>query len=303
MYDQFNIRCFAPNPLSNVREVPARLVNALIHGLNEKPDTSQFIPFLPRHILVVPDWDIVKYIGHYKYGVTKMTTKVITWIIDNMVQEVEKRKNDLARLKPGAVTLKEPKTILIKMIDRVSCHDKALSVRHKFNTVLEDALTKYDDHYIMDISKHMANSAYFTEQGGMTKDGAIHFWLEVDEILKLFEIHKISLNPIKSSETEQQRFKMPPPPLQPHHQFAQLPREHRDNRSARANPGNHRAPSKNQFHRRSYEQPRNFNNKPWRQHPRIDNHKRNSAKRRLSSFSSSIRNFMNFLLGEICPTS
>ena len=35
IYDMYNVRCFTANPLSEIRNVVARLVNALIEALND----------------------------------------------------------------------------------------------------------------------------------------------------------------------------------------------------------------------------------------------------------------------------
>ena len=211
VYDHYNIRCFAPNPLSKIKDVPVHLVNALIHGLNEKLDTTGWMPFLPRFLIVVPDWDIVKYIGHYKFGITVITEGLLHWIISNMVQAVDTHCNYLARVKKGATTYNEPKVIWIKMVDRVACVDKALAIRTKFNRILENVLSEYTCHYIIDINNKMRDSAYFDEKGP-TEAGAKRFWIEVDEMLSLFDSHDISLKPIKRESSIEQKFRMPPPP-------------------------------------------------------------------------------------------
>ena len=135
--DEYNMKCYTPNPLSCIKEVPVKLVNALIHRLNDKPDINGLSPTLPRIVLIAPDWDMVKYIGHYKFGISKISEKLLQWTISQMVQEVETRKNDLSRIKKGAVVHNEPKVIWIKMLDRPGCINKALSVCGKFNRAME----------------------------------------------------------------------------------------------------------------------------------------------------------------------
>ena len=135
MYDKYNVKCFSSHPLTKIKEALARLVNALIHGLNEQRDNNTEIPkekvisaFLPRYILVIPDWDIVKHIGHYQYGVSLIAQKVIHWIVSNMTKAVQSRKDDLEREKIGATHHSEPKIIWLAMINRPGCIDRALSV-------------------------------------------------------------------------------------------------------------------------------------------------------------------------------
>ena len=75
--------------------------------------TNVQAPFLPRFIIVVPDWDIVKYVGHYKYGVTIITKKIVRWMVTNMSRSIQTHKDDLSRTKKGAVTPSEPKFVWV----------------------------------------------------------------------------------------------------------------------------------------------------------------------------------------------
>ena len=40
IYDSYNVKCFSSHPLSKAKEALARLLNALIHGLNEQKDAQ-----------------------------------------------------------------------------------------------------------------------------------------------------------------------------------------------------------------------------------------------------------------------
>ena len=82
IYDNYNVRCFSSHRLTKIKEAPARLVNSLINALNEDKsirsthsmvERNLTAAFLPRFIIVVPDWDIVKHVGHYKFGVMVIT--------------------------------------------------------------------------------------------------------------------------------------------------------------------------------------------------------------------------------------
>ena len=223
IYDNYTIKCFSLHPMSKVKEPPARLLNALIHGLNEQKDTctnnkehcltKPTAAFLPRHIFVIPDWDIVKHIGHYKYGVSIIAEKILHWLVSNMSRAIEARKDDLARVKAGAMVSSEPKFIWIAMVNRIGCYDKALSMRNKFNAILEDILVDYKGHFIANISKQMADTAFYTSTS-LSGIGTTHFWLELHKTLADFDAHDISLRPLKSTDQPQCSYKMPPPPPQ-----------------------------------------------------------------------------------------
>ena len=100
VYDQYNVRSYSTHPIKPMRidEPLARLVNALIHGLNENRG------HLPKTIMITPDWDIVKGLIEVKYGVGEILEGIIEWVIDKADKAIQKRKDDLKKQKGGAIT-------------------------------------------------------------------------------------------------------------------------------------------------------------------------------------------------------
>ena len=176
---------------------------------------EQTAPFLPRFIIVLPDWDIVKHIGHYKYGISIIAEQVLNWLVKNMTKMVDIRRDDLTRVKKGAGTLREPKFLWVKMINRVGCHDKVLAIRNKFNTLLENALVGCKNHYILDINRKMSDASHFIHDT-ITEIGAIRYWMELDSTIEQYDTGDASLKPIHSSELQEKRFKLPPVPPKTH---------------------------------------------------------------------------------------
>ena len=220
--DYFNVKCYSSNPLTKVKEAPARLVNSLIHALHDyegksstkedrAPDNLMYAPHLLRFIIVIPDWDLIKHIGHYKFGISAISEQVIKWTVTNLNRAIETRRDDLTRVKPGAATSSEPKFVWVKVINRIGCHDKALSVRTKFNRILEGVLDQHRNHYIMDISQSLSNVNYF-HSNTLNRVGAIRFWVELDAMIKKYELDGISLQPLKAEDVQDEKYKMPPPP-------------------------------------------------------------------------------------------
>ena len=113
-----------------------------------------------------------------------------------MSRAVDAHCDNLSRIKCGAASSTEPKFIWIKMINRIGCHDHALAIRHKFNTVLENVLTEFQNHYIIDINRDMADSAFYINEI-VTKPGATQYWIEIDNLIKQYDAHNVSLKPIK----------------------------------------------------------------------------------------------------------
>ena len=122
------------------------------------------------------------------------------------------RKEDLARTKAGATLPNEPKMIWVKMVDREGCFDRALSVRNKFNCVLETVLPDHKHHYIIDINRQLNDSTYFSADT-FNNEGATWYWLEINQKIRDFDAAQgDSLKPLKPTDRKLDRYRMPPPP-------------------------------------------------------------------------------------------
>ena len=140
-------------------------------------------------------------------------------------------------MKIGAVTTAEPKFIWVKMLQRMRSSDKVLTVRSKFNWMLETLLADRKHHYVIDVNPILRDHEYFNNLNDLNNDGLILFWKEIDECIRLFDKHKLSLRPQKTEKDEkndsvvQIHFKMPPPPPPPCTSSVQLDdRNHLDHR-------------------------------------------------------------------------
>ena len=110
VYANYNVKCYSSNPLSHKKEAPARLVNALVNAINDNT-------YLPRLIIVAPDWDIVRHIGEVSFGIFTIFEKLMKWVVNTMNRAVDTRKEDLRKFSEGATTCSEPKWLWVKMID------------------------------------------------------------------------------------------------------------------------------------------------------------------------------------------
>ena len=97
MFDFYKVTAFHETALSPVKNVLTRLFNAFISAMNQKDK------HLPRMILMVPDWDILKFINHYSYGITAFSGKCIDWLLINMERMIESRKEQLRKRRAGSV--------------------------------------------------------------------------------------------------------------------------------------------------------------------------------------------------------
>ena len=192
VYDNFTVKCFSTNPLSKIKEAHAHLVNSLIHGLNKNK-------YLPRLIIILPDWDIVKYVGEVSFGIFLILEKMLSWTVEAMYRAIETRKEDLRKFKSGVVTYGEPKILWVKMIDRVGVIDRALAVCNKFNRALENVLSRRRNNYVIDVNNKINDASFFSQQLKELNDDGLHrFWLEIDKKIEEFEYNKDPFIPKKA---------------------------------------------------------------------------------------------------------
>ena len=207
IYDMYNVRCFTANPLSELKNVATRLVNALIKALNDYEK-------LPRMIVIIPDLDILRFlrIDDRDNSLSSILQELIKWIITNMRRATEAKHDFLMTRKAGAVADNEPKIIWVKMINRFgSRYDPILMQKGRFNRILEDLLADEKSHYLMDVNVAVNDSSYFNDKNELNTDGRVKYWSELVEQIKLFDLRKLSLKPLKKDSTSV-RMKMPTPP-------------------------------------------------------------------------------------------
>ena len=222
VYEMYNVHCFTSKPASLTRSIPARLVQTVSSRCLMNHTTS------PRFIIIIPDWDILKYIDHFTFGVEKVVSEIIDWMTINITRAIEAKKDQLYKIKPGSITTTEPKIVWVKMLQRLRSFEKILTVRAKYNSVLESMIAEQHHHFIIDPNPILRNTAYFMRNNDLNGDGRILFWKEIDECIQLFDRKKLELQPrrggnnnkttAKTDSAAQLHFKLPPPmPVQNDH--------------------------------------------------------------------------------------
>ena len=133
MFRYYNVKKFIPGNIASMSTSPvARILNNLIKAVNENQ-------LLPHFIIIVPDWDILKSIKYYDYGVSKIIGSTLEWLVREIDRLITTKKIDLAKIRPGAVISSEPKIIWITMLGR-PYPSRVLALRKKFNAILEETL-------------------------------------------------------------------------------------------------------------------------------------------------------------------
>ena len=175
----FNVKGNMANPIGAYDSTDAlsTLVNALIEALNEST-------YLPKYIIVIPDWDILRFIKHYDSGITVMTGKIINWLTNQMIRAVDTRRDDLMRAHHGAVAPGEPKFVWVKMFNQVNALGDIFVVCNCYNRAMEDIIAAKKAHFTIDVNNALQDAVYFTRLNELNDDGKHRFWLEVNDKLQ-----------------------------------------------------------------------------------------------------------------------
>ena len=169
LYEHFNISPWYQNPLSSLKPTIVRFVNSLGAALNDKQ-----IKHLSRYIIILPDRDILDDLVGSSLGYKKVIKIQIKWLITQFKHLIETRRENLLKLKAGAVSKESTRFIWVKMIARpISTNEKLvriLKLRRKFNEALEDLLLHEEHMHIMSINT-LSEENYFDLWGHLTSAG------------------------------------------------------------------------------------------------------------------------------------
>ena len=178
IFDYYNVILFNPVGIPRIRSPFARIVNQLAEALNDNVH-------LPRFIFMMPGHTPLEYFNYFHYGISKIIATVLGWLIRHINRLVQGQREHLRDLRPGALIHGEPKIIWLKTFNR-PYNNPNMSIRPKFNAVLEELLAKYDNNHIMDVEKSL-RPANFERNGFLIESGKASFWFEVDRQIKRFD--------------------------------------------------------------------------------------------------------------------
>ena len=163
------------------------MTNALILMLNNKDH-------LPFYLVIIPDKDLLTWYKHYAYGISRILHVDLKHFVDEVEKVVKTRREQLLQIRPGAVATKT-KIIWVNMLARPFIwspdgSDKVFTQTAKFNFILQETLANKAG-YIMSID-HMKD-CHFDRYGNLNTSGKIHFWKELDYLLKKFDHNELDL--------------------------------------------------------------------------------------------------------------
>ena len=190
IYEYYNVAHYAENVLSPNQNVLVNLLNSLIAALNDHGK------YLPRFIIMLPEDDILCFVDYFAYGVSALTGRCLTWLVNQLDRCIDAHKDQLRRKNPGDIVANEPKIVWVKMMDRPDiAYNDMLAIRNKYNKILEEILASKKNHYIMDVGKDVVHPVHFMQNNNLNTRGKNAFWNVVDRNIELFDYHKIHLLP------------------------------------------------------------------------------------------------------------
>ena len=135
VYKYFNVSTFTTNPLSDMEDVLARLINCFIKELNDNI-------YLPSLLVMIPDHDLLNYVANYFSNDTRLDStdlrnafgKAIQWLASQLDRAIEIRKDALHIRHNGAVDPLEPRILWIKVLGWLKSRQEVLD-KYIYNSV------------------------------------------------------------------------------------------------------------------------------------------------------------------------
>ena len=189
LYDYYNVFAYVPSHNLGASKTIAYTFNALVEGLNNKRR-------LPIFILVVIDKDVIEDVNIFEYGASKAIFKNVEWLVHQINIHVKRKRLEILETKPGVVYTSDPKIVFVSMIrhpvmfDRGSRMEKVVSLRSKFNAVLNELAEKFEN---LILNVESCQQEYFDFFGRLNTRGKISFWRDINRQLEQFDKKKPGL--------------------------------------------------------------------------------------------------------------
>ena len=178
MYEHYNVCAYYTNPSNGLRNAYARILNAMIKGLNEHIR-------LPKFIMIMCDIDVLNTICFFNKGMPVAFEKCISWFIKQVDQSLETRKENMYRKRPGSVS-GQTRIIWVHIINRPiirnhpdKIRNKVLAGRNRYNITLNDIVADTRYHHTLIVGR-LDEIGFFTNLGNLNDDGAREYWREID---------------------------------------------------------------------------------------------------------------------------
>ena len=172
-----------------IKEGLARVVNAMIEGVNTKHK-------LPRFMVVILDKDVIEDLNFFEFGSYKALAEVTNWLTIQISIVIQRKKLELNAKKLGVVYSGDPKVIYVQMLRQTEMYkqgshmQQVCKLRPKFNESLNQAVARLDQN-LLHIRSCDAES-HFDDRGNLSLKGKHAFWHKIDELLDCSTLEKLS---------------------------------------------------------------------------------------------------------------
>ena len=206
LFEYYNVRTYYTNPKSDVRSPLARLVNAVVKGLNANTK-------LPKYILILPDKDLFqqKIANFSSDGIKLILKRLISYVIEEINKAFSIRKDMIRNRRPGGIsTALEPRVIWVSMISRSAARlkdsqvNRAYQCTSLFNNILIDLVFRDKFSHIINLGM-VRNYANFERNGWLSSAGKENLWKEVNVVIRKFDRLKTNLRPDSGECSEDRR--------------------------------------------------------------------------------------------------
>ena len=154
---------------------------------------------------------------YYGFGSSLIIGKVMGHLVNTITSIIDDRKDCMKKLEIGSIHPDEPRMVWISLLSRPH-YEKMLSLKRKYNEVLEETLTLHNNTYFLDV-EGAVKPYEFDRNNHLTCDGKVSLWRFIDQMLKRFDRDQIGLKLRKvvteanqRQLAEKSRFILPCPP-------------------------------------------------------------------------------------------
>ena len=177
MYEHFEVVALHKNSYGNPRSRLARINNSIVDEMNKEVK-------LPKFLVMFLDCDIIELAEIFDCGVKKIMPECLQWLQRTITQNIETRRDDLKKKKPGALfDSREPGIVWIEAVPRPknSTKKEVYSLVGKYNEILHSVANQ---HSIILSLETVNELNCFDSAGRLTPIEKERYWLEVNYLLR-----------------------------------------------------------------------------------------------------------------------
>ena len=89
LFSNYNVSTFTTND-KRMKNPMVKIVNGLVEAFNKYHT-------MPRFIIVMPDWDILKFINFYEFGVSKIIGTMMVWLVEAIADAIDGKKANMKK--------------------------------------------------------------------------------------------------------------------------------------------------------------------------------------------------------------